>query len=281
MTVICIAGLVKILQADIPKSQNTSLSLTSEQIQQLARSITVQILSKTELGSGVIINRQDNVYTVITNAHVLRAGKSPYQVKVDDGKVYAAEVIKKVDLTGKDLALLQFQSQNKTYPVAKLGKSSLLTVGDEVFAGGFPMPLQSPESQRKFVLKSGRVSLLLEKPLEDGYQIGYTNEVEKGMSGGPLLNIWGEVVAINGLHGEPLWESPDYYEDGSQPCPPLQQLISRYSFGIPINVVIETTPNISLSTNNRREFKFNQTFQEKQMIQQLQTQAQKAQKCQE
>ncbi|QEI44135.1 hypothetical protein BMF77_04766 [Dolichospermum sp. UHCC 0315A] len=35
-------------------------------------------------------------------------------------------------------------------------------------------------------------SIVLEKALERGYQIGYTNKLEKGMSGGPLLNENGQ-----------------------------------------------------------------------------------------
>ena len=82
----------------------------------------------------------------------------------------------------------------------------------------------------------------MDKALEEGYQIGYTNDVKKGMSGGPLFNTRGEVIGVNGKHAFPLWEAPDFYQDGSQPCEPLQELITRSSLAIPIEKVISLTP---------------------------------------
>jgi hypothetical protein len=70
--------------------------------------------------------------------------------------------------------------------------------------------------------------------LEGGYQIGYTNGVVKGMSGGPLLNHDGELVGINGIHGEPLWEVVYLYEDGSEPDAGLQGLIAANSWAVPM-----------------------------------------------
>ena len=106
-------------------------------IQQIADSITVKVLSKNFLGSGTLLKKAGNSYIVITNAHVLRAAKSPYRIQTPDGQIYQATVIETVKLDGNDLGLLQFRSQDGEYKVANLGDSSTLKVGDKVFVGGF------------------------------------------------------------------------------------------------------------------------------------------------
>ncbi len=220
---------------------NSSLPLKNDQLSHLAHQISVQILADNKLGSGVIIAKKGQIYTIITNAHVLRAVKAPYRVKTFDDHIYQATVIHKIKFPKQDLVLLQFYSPNLPYQVAKLGNSSTMKIGEEVWGVGFPVSSKSP---RKFTVRKGRISLILDKPLADGYQIGYTSEIEKGMSGGAVLNQRGEVIAINGLSDQPLWDAPDYYADGTEPSPPLQKLIKRYSFGIPIEKVIQKTQDV-------------------------------------
>lgn len=220
--------------------------LTSEQLQTISEQVTVKILSGESLGSGVIIHRQDSVYQVVTNDHVLRSAAPPFQVQTRDGKIYQAQVEKRADSLGdNDLAVLSFNS-NQEYRVAKLG--SKLKPGEVVFASGFPLMLESTTVLEKsriesdqglegFTFRRGEVYLVLEKALEGGYQVGYTNEIEKGMSGGSLLNRRGELVAINGMHAYPLWGNPYVYEDGSQPSVKLREQMVHYSWGIPIETL--------------------------------------------
>ena len=77
-----------ISECPIPTSSQSEPTLTVEQIQQLAQNITVKISTKqlpqTLLGSGTLLKKTDNIYTVITNAHVLRAAKPPYQIHTVD-----------------------------------------------------------------------------------------------------------------------------------------------------------------------------------------------------
>ncbi|MGL5835653.1 MAG: S1 family peptidase [Waterburya sp.] len=236
----------------------TSPEQLADKISQIASDISVRILNQDFLGSGFIVQSSNHEYLVITNQHVLRAGEAPYNIETVDGQTYAAEVIAEIKTVKNqyDLAVLKFQADTD-YKTAKVGNSLRLEVGEVVFAAGFPsqesiVPATSNlfadskvKSPRKLSLKSGRVAIILNQALADGYQIGYTNDVRKGMSGGPLLNSQGEVIGVNGKHAYPLWEAPEIYQDGSEPCPALQELITRSSLAIPIEKTIELSVQLN------------------------------------
>ncbi|MCC5624812.1 serine protease [Nostoc sp. CHAB 5715] len=245
---ICLAGISLALpkqqriSSDVTKLSQTSTPLSPEQLQLLAKTITVKISAKELLGSGTLLQNKGQIYTVITNVHVLRTAKPPYQIQAPDGRVYQASVLQVAEFQKEDLAVLQFRSPYVVYTIANIKDASSLQIGDEVFVGGFISNLTnqklSPQAAKifnnQFVFTSGKVTLLLEKALEQGYQIGYTNDVRKGMSGAPLLNVYGEVVGINSLHKDPLWDTPEVYQDGSQPDKSLQEIITRSSMAVPI-----------------------------------------------
>ncbi|MCC5631376.1 trypsin-like peptidase domain-containing protein [Nostoc sphaeroides CHAB 2801] len=212
---------------------------SSEQLKQLARSITVKILSGENEGSGILLRKNGQVYTVITNRHVLESGK-PVQIQTEDGKIHSANLVKGVNFQGKDLALLEFRA-NANYTLAPLGNLSTIAVNEPIYAAGFPFEANPSQSQG-FVFKTGQVLLVPERAFKEGYQIGYSNEIEKGMSGGPIFNSRGQVIGINGIHAYPLWGNPYIYEDGSQPSEALRDLMSRYSWGIPIQTFARLAP---------------------------------------
>jgi S1-C subfamily serine protease len=221
----------------------SSLSQATDQIsednlQQTSKNITVKIISKRLLGSGVLLKKEGRFYTVITNAHVLKNANVPYQIQTSDGRLYVAKLAKEINFKGKDLAILQFQS-NVAYKTGVLGKSNDLVVGNNIFVGGFTT---ESSDDKRFIFTTGQVSLILDKPLEQGYQIGYTNDVSKGMSGAPVINSQGKVVGIHGWSKNPLWDAPESYEDGSEPSKPVQEIIYRSSFAIPIEAVIQLAP---------------------------------------
>ena len=240
-----------VLSRDVPQWQNKEKTLTSlppelvaSKINQIAAEITVKIQAQNFLGSGIIVHQQDNKYLVLTNQHVLRAGEPPFTIQTADGEIYQGEVITP-STSSDDLAILSFISGDR-YKPASIGNSARLQEGELVFAAGFPANLLTEVEERatknttslqtrsNFNFTQGKVAVILDKPLQQGYQIGYTNHVLKGMSGGPLLDRQGKVVGVNGRHAYPLWEAPDFYEDNSQLCPPLQELVTRSSLAIPI-----------------------------------------------
>ncbi len=210
----------------------------SGQLYHQAKSITVKVLSTDFLGSGILLEKRGSNYRVLTNAHVLQAGDRPYRIQTPDGTIYTANLPKKLNFGNNDLALLQFHSKTKIYAVASIGASPV--VGDEVFAGGFPATEESSQA-KGFTLTTGKILLVLPKPLEGGYQLGYTNNLEKGMSGGPLLNRHGEVVGVNGMHAYPLWDAPSVFQDGSKTDEELHKMIIRLSWAVSMEKILHLT----------------------------------------
>ena len=180
--------------------------LVSSQISQ----IVVKVNANLSSGSGIIVRENNNVYFVVTNRHVVSRG-SQYQIQTNDNKLYQGKLrnISQQD----DLAVLKFKS-DRIYSVAKITNASLKTE-DYLLSAGFPF-----DSDR-LQITSGRLLLKTHKPLKQGYQLGYTNFIYKGMSGGAIFNTLGEVVGVNGRSANPI--IPDYqYQDLSYPAEHLQ-----------------------------------------------------------
>jgi S1-C subfamily serine protease len=220
----------------LAKPQLSFTQLSIKQLEKQGQAITVKVISKDILGSGILLKRQGYFYTVLTNAHVLRTDNPPYRIQTNDNRIWLADVRSISRFGQNDLALLQFRSTGIIYDVASFGSSP--AVGDEVFAAGFPSVEEETE-KKGFVLTTGKISLTLHKALEGGYQFGYTNNIEKGMSGGPLLNRRGEVVGVNGMHAYPLWDMPSVFVDGSEADTALHQKITHLSWAVPIKTVIK------------------------------------------
>ncbi len=249
----------KVSQNSNPINNEPMDRLWENKLNKIASQITVKIWSENQvIGSGTIINKQNNIYEVITNSHVLRMGNGDYQIQTLDGKIYNATLISETTIQEWDLGFVTFNSQGINYEVATLANINSTQVGDFVFAAGFPINNQSTTSENinenptltqleGFDFNSGKLSLILEKSLKDGYQIGITNDIKKGMSGGPLLNQQGHLIGINGKHAYPLWESPDFYEDGSQPCTAIQEFINSNSWGIPMDKVTQFYDQIAFN----------------------------------
>ncbi len=228
-------------KGDQARSQLQSFALVKNNLQGLqryARNITVKVISDDNWGSGILVRRQGDSYTVLTNQHVLWIGEN-FTVQTPDGKSYAAKRDAKTGFGKNDLGMLHFTSTpNNAYPIANLGCSLKLPSGTPVFAAGFPLPL-TDQSTKGFKFTSGSISLISQKAFEGGYQVGYSNSIEKGMSGGPVLNAKGEVIAVNGMHQEPLWGDPYIYQDGSKPTIGFN-ILSHSSWAIPIETVVRS-----------------------------------------
>ena len=140
---------------------------------------------ETVVGSGVIIDKDGQV---LTNAHVVD-GAASLQVTLDAGNHYAARIMG-IDPV-LDLALLRVDTKT-ALPVARLGDSSSLRVGDEVVAIGNPVGLDQTMTRG---IVSGLNRILT--GVSDEPMIQTDAPINPGNSGGPLLDRCGAVVGIN------------------------------------------------------------------------------------
>jgi serine protease Do len=208
-----------------------------EQLEQRAKNVTVRVVSDRNAASGVIIDKAKNEYFVITNRHVLEKVKT-IQVITVDGKTHVATIVKSFDFKDLDLELVAFKS-NSIYETARLGKAQDLKIGDIVFATGFPKRSQA------WKFAEGQHILSTPQPLQYGYAFGYSSHVEKGMSGGAVMDMYGRVIAINGVHANPLWGKPVYrYADGNKLCEPMQDALANLSWSIPVETVVKSITHL-------------------------------------
>lgn len=111
---------------------------SNKQVDEMAEKITVLIDSKAP-GSGVIIKREGDIYTVLTAYHVVKNSQLKYEVVTPDSQRYPLnyQTVKLLD-QNIDLAVLQFNS-SRNYQVAKFGNSQQLQRRTKVYVAGFPV----------------------------------------------------------------------------------------------------------------------------------------------
>jgi serine protease Do len=136
-------------------------------------------------GSGVIMSADGYI---LTNNHVV-AGANAVTVTLADEQEYAASVIGGDPKT--DLAVVKIAAKH-TLPVATLGDSETLKVGDWVLAIGNPFGLDHTVTAG-IVSAKGRV--IGAGPYDDFIQTDAS--INPGNSGGPLINMQGDIVGIN------------------------------------------------------------------------------------
>ncbi len=247
---------------DTTKTLAQSSSQVDSSIAEMARLVTVRVLTKLGAGSGVIVERQGQTYTVLTCDHV--ANPSPddrFTVLTPDGQIHSAYRKRLPSLEGVDLALVQFESRSP-YRVAALGNAKNLSVGESVYASGFPnYQYQGSNSVaetlnwglRAYRLTTGTVALLLSnQSLPRGYQLGYTNDIEPGMSGGPVLDRQGRLIGINGRGKHPI-QGIDAFTlaDGTTPSPELFKRMEALSWAVPISKFVQRSGQLPAATGVR------------------------------
>ena len=141
-------------------------------------------------GSGFIIN---GTGVVLTNAHVVD-NANKVTVTLKDGRTFKGEVKGVDEVT--DLAVVKIDAQGSALPVATLGDSSQIQVGDWAIAVGNPVGLDNTVTLG-IISTLGRSAAKVGIPDKRVEFIQTDAAINPGNSGGPLLNSKGEVVGIN------------------------------------------------------------------------------------
>jgi len=143
-------------------------------------SIDVDILEGISSGTGCVV---DPTGIILTSSHVIEGFKD-IKITLPDGKSYTGEIVAD-NHDSSDFTLIKIKVE-KPLKIIKLGDSSKVRVGQKVLAIGNPFGFNR-------TLTTGIISRVDQK--RDKIQTDAA--INPGSSGGPLLNIDGEVIGIN------------------------------------------------------------------------------------
>jgi tetratricopeptide (TPR) repeat protein len=173
-----------------------SLSLTTAEVGQIAKDITVRIDNQhSGSGSGVLIKREKDIYTVLTSKHVVQ-DEYDYILITPDSQTHPINSGTIQFVPNVDLAILQFSS-TQNYPIVKIGDSAKISEGMTSYVSGFPIKTAAI-TEYIYTFTEGTISANATNALEDGYALVYSNRTLPGMSGGPVLDNEGQLIGIHG-----------------------------------------------------------------------------------
>jgi len=168
-------------------------------------------------GSGWIVDA-DGV--IVTNYHVVEGART-ITVTLDDGQQYTVGSNSVAMDSSNDLAVLRIDAHN--LPVAAVGESSDLRVGDWVLAMGNALGLGT--SAKEGIASRLDISLNLDGQRIEGL-IETSAPINVGNSGGPLINMNGEVVGITNAKVASIGvEGMGYAISMNKALPIIQELI--------------------------------------------------------
>ncbi|MCR5825923.1 MAG: trypsin-like peptidase domain-containing protein [Oscillospiraceae bacterium] len=174
-------------------SETQGEPLSIQQVYERVNPCTVTVATTLDetsasVGTGVIFTEDGYI---LTNAHVIEGGSEAFVV-LNDGRLFRDVRLVGYD-TVNDLAVLKIEATGLS--VAEFGDSDALSVGDTVYAIGNPLGIEL-----RGTLTDGIVSAINRDVEVDGVTMTLiqTNAaLNNGNSGGPLINVSGQVVGIN------------------------------------------------------------------------------------
>ncbi|MFY7803033.1 MAG: trypsin-like peptidase domain-containing protein [Limnoraphis robusta] len=215
--------------AIVISQQQIVVAKSAQEVAEIAALITVQINSTLGDGSGVIIAKAGQKYTVLTVNHVVEDASTDYSIRTHDGENHLVKQVIRLqtDNTEPDLAIVEFES-NSDYTVAMLGDSEQAVIGAQIYVYGYPATGGLTGAEREPELSPGLVTSR-PKSRPEGYNLRYQAVTWSGMSGGPVFDAAGRVV---GLHGQGEF---GFAQTSSGDVAPIK---TGFNAAIPINLFI-------------------------------------------
>lgn len=145
-------------------------------------------------GTGFIISSEG---MILTNRHLVLDKEADYIVLTNDGRKFPAKVLARDPV--QDLAIIKIEKTDESFKVVKLGDSSKLQIGQTVITIGNALGEFRNTVSVGVISGLGRTVTAvgggIVETIEDVIQTDAA--INKGNSGGPLLNLRGEVIGIN------------------------------------------------------------------------------------
>jgi S1-C subfamily serine protease len=245
---------------------DVAVAKTPAEIEAIAKAVTVEIklTRAAKVGSGIIVHRQGDLYTLITNSHVV-CGRNYEQGKlcrsIPTEETYSLGLSGGQQLTVKpqavkllgndlDLAIVQFRS-SRSYPVAQVAEPGSLKVGDKIFTSGYPL------GQSGFSFNSGKSLAVVNKRLTGdggGYTVIYDAETQPGMSGGGVFDQAGRLVAVHG-QGDRFRDNSEVGNTLSSNTKVEKAAVNSktgYNRGIPVRWIVQNLAMLGVALGDRQ-----------------------------
>lgn len=208
------------------------------------RAVTVQVINGEQKGSGFIIRDQQKRLWITTNRHVVGDAKEVCITFADkttlQGSVYTTKT------SEYDIAFISVAHLKKEAPFAELDSQFEPGGVNPVIATGY-----SADGNTYLETTGVTVPILGGKRLDSGYSLTYSNQIEKGMSGGGIFSEDDQVIGMNALHSDPLWPGDWYDENGKKLRRNLGKKLDSVSVGIAIQTIRLSLDLIDLKRDTR------------------------------
>ena len=216
-----------------------------QDVNQVYKQVTVKINAGNgnDSGTGVIIAKKGNIYTVLTAAHVIETSNQELSNDTrvitymgHDYKANKVESFRKIS-ENFDLGLLQFKSET-AYSQAIIGNSDQVTEKMEIYVSGYPSALDI-KYQKPDIL-TAKISSRQDN-IPNGYDLRYAPPGSSGMSGGAVFDACGRVI---GIHGRS--DSVGKFKDKNDE---EKDIKDSFSLIISINKFVKLLPQFGLTKN--------------------------------